>query len=107
MNNIEQFIDELLQEAGLTNLSAEDRREYVKKLSREAEVRLGLMALRNLNDDALKDFYELITQESVDRQELLKFFRNNISDFDQRAADALREFAVEFLDSVQKLRVAV
>ena len=107
-HNVRQFIAQLFRAAGLDSLSAADREEYQERLAKELETRLGIVALRELREEEdLAEFHRLISQDPVDQSRLLGFFKSRIKDFDERMSDALREFAVEFLDSVQSLRAGI
>jgi hypothetical protein len=102
---IQNFILDLLKNAGLDNMPEEFKKEYTEKLAVEAERRLGVMAMEELDAKGLEDFEAFMTaQETPKSEDFLEFFSSHIVDFDTKANKTLLEFAQEFLASAADLK---
>lgn len=102
---IQQFIEEMLKKAGVDKVPEDFKKDYVEKLSAEAQRRLGIMALAALDEKALKDFEKLTAKKEAPKQkELLAFFEAHIPDFPKKVAETLKKFAEEFIQSAERLK---
>ena len=109
MHNImEQYVNQIMQQAGLANLPDNDfKRDYLEKLNAEAQRRLGLMALSEMDEAGIKDFEKLMQEnKSPNPEELIEFFKARVPDFETKVTAALKQFAEEFISGAEKLRAA-
>lgn len=101
---IREFVESLFEEAGLNSLPEAFRQEYVEKVAVQAQQRLGMVALRELDSAGLEQFAELVDAENVDQTKVLRFFESHVPDFQNKMKRALQDFATEFLRDVERLR---
>ncbi|MFA5126422.1 MAG: DUF5663 domain-containing protein [Patescibacteria group bacterium] len=104
---IQNFALDLLKQAGIDNMPEEFKKEYLEKLAIEAERRLGVMAMEELDAKGLEEFEAFMsTREAPKSEEFLEFFNSHISDFSAKANQTLQDFAKEFLSSAADLKSA-
>lgn len=108
MNNImDQYVNQIMQQAGIANLPEDFKKDYVAKLSAEAQRRLGIMAMGEMDEQGLKDFEQLMEENKEQNpQALMEFFKARIPDFENKVTVALKQFAEEFVDGAAKLKKA-
>lgn len=97
------FVNDLLVTAGMTSLPDDFRQQYVAKLVRQLEERIGLKALAELDEEQLAD-YERMMQPPKPAAEVLAFFEVHIHDFPQKLQAVLDEFGAEFVAHAQRVR---
>jgi hypothetical protein len=100
---IATFVTELLKKAGLEDVPKSFYDEYSEKIGVEVQKRLGLIAMKELTPEAVDKFGELVSR-NADPGEMAKFFKENISEYEEKISLALKEFADEFLASAAKLK---
>lgn len=104
---IQNFAMDLLKQAGLDNMPEEFKKEYIEKLAVEAERRLGVMAMEDLDAKGLEDFENFMSSHDAPKTEdFLEFFNSHIPDFTAKTSKTLQDFAQEFLASAADLRGA-
>jgi hypothetical protein len=102
---IQSFVLDLLKQAGIDNMPEEFKKEYTEKLAVEAERRLGVMAMEELDVKGLEQFETFMsTHDAPKSEDFLEFFNTHITDFDAKANKALQDFAQEFLSSAADLK---
>jgi len=104
-NFVEQFVSELIVKAGLDKVPENFKKEYAEKISAEVERRIGLVAIKELNSEALDKFDKLMEADTTP-DKLADFFQKNIPDYESKISAALKDFADEFLASANKLKQA-
>lgn len=90
------FVDDLLVKAGLNELPAEYRNQYVAKLVSQIEERIGLRALQELDEEQLADFEHLV-KDKKNAKPVFEYFNLHVHDFPAKMRAAMEEFSVEFL----------
>jgi uncharacterized protein YdiU (UPF0061 family) len=100
---IAQFVENLIKQAGLDSVPENFRAEYTEKIAMEAQKRVGLIALKELDKEALDEFADLM-KDQPDTKEMNIFFAEHIPNLEDKVAVGLREFAEEFLTSAEKLK---
>lgn len=100
---INTFVVELLKKADLDKVPQDFYDEYVEKIGLEVQKRLGLVAMKELSPEAVDQFGELIKNDASPK-DLVVFFQENIPDYQEKIEMALKDFADEFLVSVEKLK---
>ena len=102
----QQFVENLIIGAGLSNMPESFKKEYYEKLGIEAQRRIGAVALKELTPKAMDEFTKLV-ETNPEPEKIEEFFRNNITDYETKIGEALRVFAAEFIESAQKLRASL
>jgi hypothetical protein len=100
---IATFVTELLKKAGLEKVPQSFYDDYSEKIGVEVQKRLGIIAMRELTPEAVDKFGELVSRNAAP-EEMAKFFKENIPEYEEKISMALKEFADEFLTSAAKLK---
>ena len=96
------FIDQLLKSAGLDALPEEYKIEYVKKLQGSIDERVGIVAMRELDETGLEEFGALVNRESEpSSDEIQAFLLAKIPDFEQKVKAEMEKLASEFVEAVK------
>jgi len=104
-NIIEQFIQGMIKKAGIDNMPEDFKKEYTEKLAVQAQQRLGMVAIQELDEKGVEDFEEFMSKnESPKPDEVLDFFNTRIPDFSTKVAKTLEEFGNEFIQGAAKLK---
>jgi len=104
-NVIEQFIQDLIKKSGIDNMPEDFKKEYLEKLALQAQQRLGMVALQELDEQGIKDFEEFMDQEkSPEPNETFEFLNSRIPDFSNKVVKALEQFGNEFMQGVANLK---
>jgi len=102
---LQKYVKQIVEQAGLGGLPESFQRDYMEKLSVEAQRRLGIMALAEIDEQGLKEFDKLTSgAKQPTTKELLDFLNAHIPDFEKKAAVALQKFAEEFIAGAERLR---
>ena len=97
------FLENLMQEAGLTNLPAEYKEQYLVKLQEQLNQRIGMIIIENLDDDGAKEFASLMDQKPLPgATQMQKFFAGKVPGLDQKIKDGMVLFAQQFLNAAKK-----
>lgn len=97
------FIEDMITRAGMTNLPDEFRRKYVEQLAVQLQERVGLRALRELDEEQLANF-EALVKDKGNAAQVFEFFQNHVRDFPQKMAAVMQEFSDEFVEHSKKVR---
>ena len=104
-DTIQQFVAGVIERAGINNMPDDFKKEYVEKLSIEAQKRIGMMALEELDEKGVKTFEQFVgDNKSPKPEEVLDFFNNHIPDFTEKVKNTLQVFADEFVKGAEKLK---
>lgn len=108
ITDIQQFIKTVIKKAGMENLPKKFLDEYEGKLILEAQRRLGILMVKELDEKGIKAFDKL-TQENPnpDQKALLDFFNSYIPDFKQKTENGLQDFGQEFVSELKQLKQTV
>lgn len=102
---MDQYVKQIMAQAGIADLPEDFKQDYMEKLSIEAQRRLGIMAMGEMDENGLKDFEKLMAENKQPQpEELMEFFKARIPDFESKVTAALKEFAEEFAGGAEKLR---
>ena len=71
--------------------------EQKNNILAEVQRRLGLEVVKHLEEKDVDDFSVLIKKEDVPPDEMLKFFRERVKNFDEVVKGVLEKFSKEFL----------
>lgn len=104
-NMILKMINEALVKAGIDQMPEDFKKTYTTKLALEAQQRLGIMALDELDEKSLKEYESLISGKKDPKPtELMDFFNTNIPDFQKKVQKTLDKFGQEIIDSAKRLK---
>ena len=98
---IQKFIYQIIKEAELDKMPKDFLDEYTDKLAMEAQKRLGLVAIKELDSDQIKEFNKI--KENSGTEAINEFLFANIENFEDKITMALQEFGQEVIDSAKKL----
>ena len=102
-NHIEEYITEIIKQAGFDKMPEDFLIDYKEKMTIEAQKRLGLSAVEALPEGKLEEFTELTEKSPDDFEKINAFLSENISDFEEKMAKVLRDFGQETIESAKKL----
>ena len=99
---IDQFIDTLLREAKLDILPEDYKKQYRERLYDQIVSRVGLIAMKNLDDQGVKEFGQML-QDGLkpDSDEAREFFVQKIPDFEEKIRLGMVEFAEQFIGAAK------
>lgn len=102
---IQKFINQILIEAKIDQMPEDFKKEYTEKLAQEAQRRLGIVAMDELDEQGIRDLEGFMKKKGMPKsQELMEFFSQRIPDFENKVISALRQFADEFIKGAEKLK---
>ncbi len=101
---IDQFIDQVLEEAKLTSLPEDFGPKYRQKIQEEVEYRLLKTILRSLPDSKLDQFKGLAKKGESSAEELEKFLNENVKNYPQVINEELEKFKKVFVDKIAALK---
>ncbi|MBI5465810.1 MAG: hypothetical protein HY974_00805 [Candidatus Kerfeldbacteria bacterium] len=96
-NFVEVYLDKLLDQVGIKNLTAAQTAYLRTELLVELEKRLKLVLLESLDEDGLAAYAELIQSGKVSLAEQISFFKSKVANLDELMKESVDEFAREFI----------
>jgi len=114
--SIDAFVRRLVKDAGLDTLGPEFVEDYIKQFTPQAERRIGMAALKMLDEDGKRKYMNFVEQSKGSKptpeeaiafvrkqpDEAVVFFRKYVPDFDKKIEAAFDDFAKEFVASMKK-----
>lgn len=94
---MEDFIKQLLQDKGVTDLAPETYNQLVSDLSARAADMVNKQVVESMNEDVLQEFEVLIDTKADDTQAVQDFIDNKVPNKEEIAAKALLEFRTLYL----------
>lgn len=91
---LKQIIEEILKRANIDKAPEPFKEKYVEKLKLELEKRIGIVALKNLSDEALIKFKKIV-KTKAEPKEIFDFFQNNIKNFSIIISKTIQDFEKE------------
>jgi len=105
--DLQQFIKDIIKKAEMENLPKKFLDEYEDKLIMELQRRIGVLMVKELDEQGIKEFDKLMQENpNPDQKILLNFFNVHIPDFKQKLEKGLQDFAQEFVDELKKLKLS-
>ncbi|MFA6594159.1 MAG: DUF5663 domain-containing protein [Candidatus Buchananbacteria bacterium] len=98
---IKSFLEKLVAEAGLDQMSPEFKAQYTAKLEEMLNQQLGLILLQNLDEAKRQEFQAMIDNKTLDNAKIQEL-ADRIPDFDQKIKDGLMAFANDFIALASK-----
>jgi len=92
MDNVTKFIEQLLEEKGLTELDPEVRTELVEDLSSRFTQFLNTRLIDTLTDDDKLELSKLVDEQPPDMDKIQKYIAEKIPDTVTITANAMKEF---------------
>ena len=93
---LEDFVDRLVTEKGMTNLDPEVLAQVKKDLLDRVEDRVNAVIIEKLPPESLEDFERLL--DGGDEKEIQAFCQTQIPDLDQKIAAELLAFRQTYLN---------
>ncbi len=100
-NPIDQFIDRLIEQSGLSEVSEDKKQEYHQTLLGLVQQKLGMEFMKMLPPDNVDEFVSLAEKEASS-EKMLGFFQKNIPDFENKVVDILKSFEQDFIHILQQ-----
>lgn len=99
---LEHFAYELLRAADLDALPEDAKAEFVVRLRDEAQRRIGIIAMENLDEQGMTEFTAMIEQAPPPEPVAVQtFLIGKIPDFETKMQAGLLAFADEFVKGAQ------
>ena len=102
MENIQQFTDQLIKDAGLDKMPEDFQNEYKEQLLAQLQQRLGLAYMKELSEDQMKKLNKLIEEQK--EEEISKFLEANIPNLQEVMKNTLEAFSSEVMESAKKFK---
>ncbi|MFA4873312.1 MAG: hypothetical protein WC659_05250 [Patescibacteria group bacterium] len=102
---IQQFVAQLMTDAGLDALAPEFKEDYAEQLAAQVERRIGIKAVGMLDFKGKQEYLKFIEKfenKVPNPEEAHKFFQQHVTDFDTKMQTVLDDFSKEFLSSIKK-----
>lgn len=96
MKNIEEFIDLIISEKGLTHKDPEVLTQIKKDLTDRFDSRINVMIVSNLPEDKMESFNDILG--SGNEEEVNKFITTNIPDIEEKLASEMLIFKNLYLN---------
>jgi len=104
-DTIQQFVQELITSAGLEQAPEDIRKACAERLAITVHQKLGVMALKELNEQDLNNFEKLIDQDNAPESKAAwEFFNKRIPNFQKKVEATLQQLAQEFIQAAVNLR---
>jgi hypothetical protein len=108
VKDLQQFIKNIIKKAGMESLPQKFLDEYEDKLIIEFQRRIGVLMVKELDEQGIKEFDKLIQgNPNPDQRVLLNFFNVHISNFKQKFEKGSQDFTQEFVDELKKLKSSI
>ena len=100
-NPIDQFVDKLIEQAGLGDVAEDKKEEYRQNILTLVQQKLGIELMKILPEQAVDEFIAL-TEKNTPADKLQYFFKKNIPDFDTKVQSALDSFEADFVNVLKQ-----
>jgi hypothetical protein len=104
MDSLAQFVDNLIDEAGLRPLPAGFEAEYKQRLMDQVVERLGLIVMENLTEEQAKEYSDVLMNQATINGDRLAGLIRSIPGLEDKITAGLSGMANEFLANVQQAR---
>ena len=97
------FIEKIMAEAGLSELPADYKQQYIDKLQEQVNRRVGLIILDNLSEADSQEFAKTLNSSpAASMEEMRAFFADKIPSLEEKIKAGLAEFAAQFIARAKK-----
>lgn len=97
---LHQYIEQVLTQIGITNLSDEQKQSYFPQLAAQLEQRMGLELMPKLNQEQLGQFARLLDNMHTSPEDWNSFWHEAIPDYEDQLHRILQEFANDVKQSL-------
>lgn len=94
-----QFVDEMLKETGLANLTPEQKQIYVPQMTALLEQRIGLKLVPQLDETQMQNLADLADKDAS-AEAWKTFWYNAIPNFEEQIKNILSEFAAQIIQRI-------
>lgn len=99
---IDQFVDNLIKQAGINNLPEDYLVVYKEKVKEQINRRLALMLMENVNDKSAKEISDLFADpENLDLSQAQEIFSKHVSELEEKVAAEMLAFAEDFVKAAK------
>ncbi len=107
VNAVEEYVSGLMKAAKLDVLPEDFQSSYTARLTDQVYRRIGLLALRELNETDLEEFNQLLKIDqagatAADPVAVEQFLRSHVPDFAAKLKQGLEDLTTEFLAAFKK-----
>ncbi len=103
-NFLHDYIEKIIEESGaFDSLAEETRNEFIPQFVAEAERRIGIAVMPELNEVAAKEFTALLESEDTTAEQLQTFWQKYVPDLDKIVKITLEAFKKEFIETLSGL----
>ncbi len=102
-DNMQEFIEQIIKEAGLDKMPQDFLEAYSEKVRTEAVKRLGIVAVKELNEKQIEEFNKLMEETGNDAAKMNEYLAENIGNFQEKMSQALAEFGREVIENAKNL----
>ncbi len=95
MKDINDFIDQVIKDAGLDTETPEVLEQIKSDLSDSLENRVNAMIVTNIPEEKMEEFDKIM--DSNDDEKMQAFLKKTIPDFEQKVALELAQFRASYL----------
>ncbi len=100
---LQTIIDNIVIDAGLSNLPEADMLAFKSNLEMQFNRRIGLIVVDNLPEEGIKEYGELLQEsEFPDISKLQNLISKYIPNFEEKLKNGLDEFIEEIMQSIKK-----
>ena len=98
------YIEKIIDESGaFDSLSEDTRDEFIPQFVAEAERRIGIAVMPELNEASAKEFTAMLESESTTADQLQTFWQTNVPELDKIVEITLEAFKKEFMETLSGL----
>ena len=95
------FIEDMLDEAGLTFSDNQTKQTVIEGIYSKLDEFLEVVLEERLPDDKLAEYFTLLQNQATDPNRIQAFLQANIPDLEQVMASAMLEFREVYLSSIR------
>jgi hypothetical protein len=103
MDKLQEFIQKVMEEAGLSDMPETFLDEYRERLVVEAQKRLSIVSLAALSEEERLELEKLIKETKSDAEAINSYLSSHIDDYQGLMTRSLEEFAQEVIASAKEL----
>lgn len=107
LQQIYQFIDDLLKQAYLDKLPEKFKDEYKDRILMEIQKRIGIMALNSLSNQDVDAFNAILKKTDVNIDDIMQFLKEKVPDMQNKINQVTDQFQQEFLKSAIDTRMSL
>ncbi|MBT3539430.1 hypothetical protein HOF40_01605 [Candidatus Parcubacteria bacterium] len=100
---LRSFIEKTLEGAGLESLTEETKDQYLPQFVAEAERRVGLALIPELDPSAAGELKKVFELPEPDPEAIRNFWKTHVSNFDEIVKKTLEDFAVELKQTLSQI----